>query len=73
LKKLELYYCGDDEKDKIYSIFEEIYCYEILDFVTKQYCLPPRVMSTLHKELDVEYELFASPLNTYFTKYFSLF
>jgi len=72
MKKLESFYTGDPA-EKLYNMFELIFCHDMLDFVTKQYCLPPGVMNVMYEKLNVEYELFASPLNTFFKKYFSIF
>jgi len=35
--------------------------------------VPPQVMNALEKHFGVTYECFASPLNSYFSKFYSIF
>lgn len=72
MEKLGIYYSGKKELC-LYNTFELVYSYEILDFVTKQYCLPLEVMNAFYEKFNVRSELFASPLNTFFRRYCSLF
>lgn len=72
MRKLERQYCGEENEREL-KIFWLVYCHEVMDFVIKQYQLPPQVMLTMYEKLDVRRELFASPLNSFFKDYCSLF
>ena len=47
--------------------------YDLLDGNSLQWAIPRRLFMFLNKSFQCDTELFASPLNTYFKKYYSLF
>jgi phosphorylated CTD-interacting factor 1 len=65
-------YCGDNRCMR-FALFEMGFNYYLLDGHSFQWCVPPKVMSVLDRYLVINGELFASPINSHFSPYYSLF
>ncbi len=65
-------YVGKPEHRNFY-LFELGFNYYILDGPSLQWCVPPKVFTILHQQLNVNTELFASPMNRVSPMYCSLF
>ena len=57
----------------MFLIFDLLFNYEFAGSNGYQWCVPPPIMEILRMKLRVDTEIFASPINHYFNKYFSLF
>lgn len=56
-----------------FCLFEMGFNYYILDGSSLQWCVPPKAFHILEKYLQINAELFASPINFYSHNYYSLF
>ena len=56
-----------------YQIWKVMNNYTLLDNSGLQWSLPPKIFSFLKATLNINHELFASPLNCYLDNYYSLF
>lgn len=53
--------------------FELSFNYDYIGGISYQWCVPPPVMDILKEKFQVQTELFASPLNHFYSKFYSLF
>jgi hypothetical protein len=71
-RQLSQRYIGPPEY-RHFLFFEMGFNYHILDGHSFQWAVPPKVLSHLRKYNNLQYELFASPLNVQMKCYYSLF
>lgn len=70
--KLLRRYQGPSDQLSFY-LFEMGFNYYMLDGHSFQWCVPPKAIGALTKGLDLQTELFASPINAILPHYYSLF
>ena len=56
-----------------HSIWKMVNLYNLLDGVSLQWSIPPKLFDYLNQEFDCDTELFASPINSHYKNYYSLF
>jgi hypothetical protein len=71
--KLKSYYKGNHIELFPYHLWTMMNNYYLLDGHSYQWAIPDKILKVLSQYMKVKAELFASPINSYYNNYFSLF